>query len=323
MLQQTQVATVIPYFARFVQALPDVRALAGAPEDRVLALWSGLGYYRRARHLHEAAKLCVARHDGELPRDFDALSALPGIGRSTAGAILAQAFGERRAILDGNVKRVLARHRGVRGWPGRSAVERELWKIAETETPRARVADYTQAIMDLGATVCTRASPRCDACPLSTDCVARREDLVGALPERKPPRALPQRRSVMLVLRDRRGNVLLRRRGPSGIWPGLWSLPEAEDAARAREIAESLACLERAEVEVLPPFLHAFTHYRLEAQPLLWHNVSTRSAVSDAPDLRWCSRVECTALGMPAPVRRLLAGLRDATAPATAIVEET
>ncbi|HWG11321.1 MAG TPA: A/G-specific adenine glycosylase [Rhodanobacteraceae bacterium] len=320
MLQQTQVATVIPYFERFAHALPDVRALADAPEDRVLALWSGLGYYRRARHLHEAAKQCVARHGGELPRDFDALSALPGIGRSTAGAILAQAFGERRAILDGNAKRVLARHRGVRGWPGRHAVEQDLWKIAEQETPHARVADYTQAIMDLGATVCKRASPRCGACPLSPDCVALREDLTAALPERKPPRALPQRRSVMLVLCDPRGNVLLQRRGPSGIWPGLWSLPEADDAALAREIAESLACLERAEIEVLPPFLHAFTHYRLEAQPLLWHNVSAHSAVADAPHLRWCSHAECTALGMPAPVRKLLAGLRDAAA--IAITEE-
>ena len=306
MLQQTRVGTVIPYFERFTAALPDVRALADAPEDRVLALWSGMGSYRRARHLHAAARVCTARHDGELPRDFDALSALPGIGRSTAGAILALSRGERFPILDGNVKRVLARHHGVHGWPGKHAVERELWAIAEKETPHARVADYTQAIMDLGAIVCTRASPRCGECPLTPDCVAHREGLTALLPQRRPPRVLPQRRTVMLLLRDAHGHVLLQRRGPGGVWPGLWSLPEADDAEHARATAESFACLDEAEVEVLPPFLHVFTHYRLEAQPLLWHKVSARAAVADAPDLRWCARDELASLGLPAPVRKLL-----------------
>ena len=179
MLQQTQVATVVPYFQRFVAALPTLPALARAEEDRVLALWSGLGYYRRARFLHRAAQLCVERHGGELPRQFDALAALPGIGRSTAGAILAQAHGLRFAILDGNVKRVLARYHGIHGHPGQSAIERQLWQHAEAHTPDSRLADYTQAIMDLGATVCVRARPLCEACPLAADCVARRDRLTA------------------------------------------------------------------------------------------------------------------------------------------------
>src|SRR5581483_5956109 len=212
MLQQTQVATAIPYFERFVRALPDVQALANASEDEVFALWSGLGYYARARNLHRAARACVA-HSGELPAEFDALLALPGIGRSTAGASLALSRGERFSILDGNVKRVLARHAGVRGWPGERSVDEELWALTEKNTPHRRIADYTQAIMDLGATVCTRARPRCSECPLSDDCVAFRQGLTAVLPQQRPSRILPERNTVMLILRDARRRVLLQRRG--------------------------------------------------------------------------------------------------------------
>ncbi|MEO6968760.1 MAG: A/G-specific adenine glycosylase [Rhodanobacteraceae bacterium] len=306
MLQQTQVATVIPYFERFVRELPTLRALAEADEDRVFALWSGLGYYRRARHLQQAARICVERHDGELPDDFDALAALPGIGRSTAGAILALARGQRHAILDGNVRRVLARLHGVRGDPRERIGEQKLWALAVRQTPCARVADYTQAIMDFGALVCIRAQPRCDGCPLSNDCIAYNQGLTEALPERRPQRALPQRRTVMLVLRDACGRVLLQKRGPSGVWSGLWSLPEAEDAEPARRAVERLADLRSAEIEVLAPFLHVFTHYRLEAQPLLWRNAKPHPGVADAPEQRWCAREEIAALGLPAPVRKLL-----------------
>ena len=304
MLQQTQVATVIPYFQRFIEALPSLPALASADEDLVLALWSGLGYYRRARFLHRAAQLCVERHGGELPREFDALAALPGIGRSTAGAILAQAHGQRFAILDGNVKRVLARYHAVEGHPGQTAVEKALWQLAETHTPAERVADYTQAIMDLGATVCVRSRPLCLACPLAEACVARREGRTAQLPTPKPGKALPTRTTTMLVLRDASGRVLLERRGPNGVWSGLWSLPEASGHDAAWRLAESHAQLDDA--EPLAPFVHVFSHYRLAVEPLLFDGATARPAIADNAATRWYARDEWQALGLPAPVRTLL-----------------
>ena len=313
MLQQTQVATVIGYFERFVGALPTLRELADAEEDTVLALWSGLGYYRRARFLHRAAKLCVERHAGELPREFSALAALPGIGRSTAGAILAQAHELRFPILDGNVKRVLARYHGIHGHPGQSAVEKALWRHAEAHTPAARIADYTQAIMDLGATVCTRSSPRCDTCPLAGDCIARRDGLTAQLPGRKPGKTLPTRATVMLILRDRHHRVLLERRGPQGVWSGLWSLPEASDPDAAWRLAQQHARIDDA--QAIAPFTHVFSHYRLQIEPLLFDHATARHAIADNPHSRWCSAEELTTLGLPAPVRSLLLGI--AGAPAT------
>ena len=307
MLQQTQVITVIGYFERFVAALPDLPALAAADEDTVLALWSGLGYYRRARFLHRAAQLCMQQHDGELPRGFDDLSALPGIGRSTAGAILAQAHGLRFAILDGNVKRVLARYHGIHGDPAQSAVERLLWQHAQAHTPASRVADYTQAIMDLGATVCTRANPRCDACPLAADCVAHRDGLTAELPTRKAGKRTPTRATAMLVLRDRQHRVLLQRRGPQGVWAGLWSLPEAGDTEAAWRLAQQLARI--GDAHALPPFTHVFSHYKLQVEPLLFDGASASHGVADDPHLRWCSVSELATLGLPAPVRSLLANL--------------
>ncbi|MGH8214049.1 MAG: A/G-specific adenine glycosylase, partial [Rhodanobacteraceae bacterium] len=264
------------------------------------------GYYARARNLRDAARACVAQHDGELPRDFDALLDLPGIGRSTAGAILALSRGECFPILDGNVKRVLTRHSGVHGWPGERAVEERLWSLAEENTPRTRVTDYTQAIMDLGATVCRRAQPRCGECPLSGDCLAFRQDLTATLPQPRPSRALPQRNTVMLILRDAQQRVLLQRRGRSGVWSGLWSVPETDEIAHATRDAAEFGRLDGLPVQHLKPFLHTFTHYRLHAQPLLWHGVHAAHAVADSPDTRWCARAEFARLGMPAPVRRLL-----------------
>lgn len=312
MLQQTQVRTVIPYFERFVAALPDLAALAAAPLDTVLALWSGLGYYSRARNLHRAAQRCMAEHEGELPHDAERLAALPGIGRSTAAAILAQAWGERHAILDGNVRRVLARFHGVRGWPGGSAVQKTLWTQAEAHTPPTRCADYTQAIMDLGATVCTRSRPRCDACPQAEDCVARRDGLTAQLPEAKPSRALPTRATVMLVVRDGDGRVLLQRRGPTGVWAGLWSLPEADDAAagRAQLRAQAIAVDDGTP---LAPFVHVFSHYRLHVSPLLLDCAGAATAVRDDADWRWCAPAELGAVGLPAPVRTLLHVLMEET----------
>ncbi|HVX04112.1 MAG TPA: A/G-specific adenine glycosylase [Rhodanobacteraceae bacterium] len=306
MLQQTQVATVVRYFERFVRALPDVAALAAAPEDQVMGLWSGLGYYRRARHLHAAAQRCVARHGGELPRDFESLAALPGIGRSTAAAILAQAHGQRHAILDGNVKRVLARFHGIRGWPGERSVEQALWSQAEAHTPAERVADYTQAIMDLGATVCTRSNPRCGECPQSRECVAHRDGLTQAIPAPRPARALPEKHIVFVILRDELGRVLLQRRPPQGVWPRLWSFPEANDADAASPLAARLARLDATTAEALPGIRHTFTHFRLHAVPLEWRGVRANAALADDPDSRWCAAAEIATLGVPAPIRKIL-----------------
>ncbi len=303
MLQQTRVATVLPYFRRFVEALPTLPDLAAAAEDEVLALWSGLGYYRRARFAHEAARVCVERHHGELPRDFDALCALPGIGRSTAGAILAQAHGLRFPILDGNVKRVLTRHHGIHGHPGRSAVEKKLWQLAERNTPHERVADYTQAIMDLGATVCTRARPDCENCPLAGDCVALRDGLTGQLPERKPSKTLPTRHTVMLLIEDGAGRILLEKRGPQGVWAGLWSLPESSKADASRD-AGQFAAIGR--TQTLDSFTHTFSHYRLEVTPMRFPGATNRPGIADNGRHRWCARDELARLGLPSPVRTLL-----------------
>ena len=306
MLQQTQVRTAAPYFQRFVAALPDLPALATAPLDDVLALWSGLGYYARARNLHAAAQVCVERHDGDLPRDLDAMLALPGIGRSTVAAILAQAWNERFAILDGNVKRVLARYHGVTGWPGLPAVERQLWSHAQSHLPAARLADYTQAQMDLGATVCKRAAPACLRCPLQSDCVAHRDGRIAELPSRKPAKATPQRHAQVLWLQDALGRVLLQRRPPAGIWASLWTLPQAddEDAARAwfqRHVGQGYE-----HGEPLPPIAHAFSHYKLQLQPRRWRGVALQAGVGDNDGLRWVGVDELASLGIPAPIRRLI-----------------
>jgi A/G-specific adenine glycosylase len=309
MLQQTQVQTVIPYYARFLAALPTLPALAAATHDEVMALWSGLGYYARARHLHAAAKLCVERHDGELPDGFEALAALPGIGRSTAGAILAQAHGQRHAILDGNVKRVLCRLHGVHGWPGAGAVEKQLWMLAEAHLPDQRLADYTQAFMDFGATLCTRSDPACVLCPLQDDCVARIEGLTAALPAPKPGKPLPTRRCVLLIARDAQQRVLLARRPPTGVWAGLWSLPETPDHDAARLWFGRHCDADFDHAEAHPELEHVFSHYRLQAEPLLWRGVRPHDRIADNPDLRWTAREDLPATGLPAPIRRLLASL--------------
>ena len=308
MLQQTQVSVVTGYFDRFVNALPDLPALARAPQDEVLALWSGLGYYARARNLHAAAKRCVEYHDGQLPRDLDALIALPGIGRSTAGAILSQAWGDKGAILDGNVKRVLCRVFGIEGWPGLPKIEKQLWAIAESLLPDARLADYTQAQMDFGATLCTRANPACAICPLQERCIALREGRVAELPHAKPGKALPQRETLMLVLHDADGRVLLQRRPPTGVWAALWSLPEAADAASARILFDRHADGDFEAAVIGDVVQHGFSHYRLRITPLSVDDVRQRNGVGDNPELRWATRVELAGIGLPAPVRRLLEG---------------
>jgi A/G-specific adenine glycosylase len=306
MLQQTQVGTVLPFYERFMQRFPNVAALAAAPLDDVLALWAGLGYYARARNLWRAARIVMEEHGGEVPATFDALHALPGIGRSTAGAILAQAYGQRWPILDGNVKRVLARYHAVADWPGTPHVADELWLHAEAHTPHERVADYTQAIMDLGATVCSRARPACTVCPLASDCAAALAGTQALYPAPRPKRERTQRHVAVLVVRAPDGRVLLERRPASGIWGGLYSLPElpAEDSPRdwcARVLGAAVA-VERA----LATIEHAFTHFDLDIAPRLLELAAEPSAVMDRDDWVWCPPRVPLDVGVPAPVATLL-----------------
>jgi A/G-specific adenine glycosylase len=317
MLQQTQVGTVIPYFERFMAELPTVTALAAAPEDRVLHLWTGLGYYARARNLHKTARLVVARHGGEFPPEIEALCELPGIGRSTAGAIRSIAFGRPAAILDGNVKRVLARYRAVAGWPGQTAVLRQLWELAETLSPTRRVGDYAQAMMDLGATLCTRANPACDICPLRADCLAFARGNPQDYPGRKPRRRLPVRATVFLmVTSDDGGEVWLERRPPSGIWGGLWCFPEV---ASLEEV--ETWCLDRFGLapttrQAWDPFRHTFSHYHLDIQPLQLHLPAVPGEVMAGDQRLWYNVREPAPIGLAAPVVSLLQrldGSRDIT----------
>ena len=308
MLQQTQVKTAIPYFERFLAVFPTLPDLARASLDEVLAQWSGLGYYARARNLHASARLCVELHGGELPRDFNALIALPGIGRSTAGAILAQAWGDRFPILDGNVKRVLTRYHGIAGWPNTPAVEKQLWAIAADHLPEQRMADYTQAQMDFGATLCTRANPACMLCVLQEDCVALREGRTDELPTSRPGKPLPERSALMLLLENENGEVLLQRRPPTGIWASLWSLPQADAHESARQWFDAHVHGDYGQAETLAEIPHTFTHYRLHMQPLRWQQLAARDRVRDNADLRWVSRADLAALGLPAPIRKLLQG---------------
>lgn len=302
MLQQTQVATVIPYYRRFLERFPDVRALAQAPLDEVLAVWSGLGYYARARNLHRAAQQVVREHGGEFPRDFEAVLALPGIGRSTAGAIVAQAHGQRRPILDGNVRRVLARHDGIAGWPGEPRVAARLWRSAEQRLPQERLADYTQALMDLGATLCTARAPRCGACPVAADCVARIRNRVQRYPAPRPRRTRPRRSAHLLLIENRRGELLLERRPARGIWGGLWCPPLISGEWRRAEGPHR--GLKMRVVEALPAVQHGFTHYDLDLLPLRLR-VQTRPKPASA-DTGWVKLAELPRYGLPAPVRKLL-----------------
>ena len=304
MLQQTQVAAVIPYFRRFVAEFPDVASLAAAPIERVLALWSGLGYYRRAHLLHRAANAIVAEHGGAFPRDASSIAGLPGVGRSTAAAVAAFAFGARGAILDGNVKRVLARYAGIAGFPGDAKVERTLWRHAESLLPESDIETYTQALMDLGATVCLRSSPRCDACPIARDCIARREGRIDALPAPRPKKTLPQRATTVLLL-ERQGEVLLEKRAPTGIWAGLWSLPELAPGADAIAHCQTRFAAEVALEPPLPAIEHGFTHFRLTLHPQPCAVHAWPRGVEE-PGLLWLPLAEAAGAALPAPIKKLL-----------------
>ena len=306
MLQQTQVATVIPYFERFIERYPTLFALAAAHEDDVLALWSGLGYYSRARNLHAAARVVVEHHAGAFPNSPNDIERLPGVGRSTAAAVAALAFGQRCAILDGNVKRVLARHGGISGWPGEKAIESSLWMLAESRLPKHHIEAYTQGMMDLGALVCTRSKPACEQCPVSSDCVAHRQHLTDTLPTARPRKILPERQIQMLILLAR-DEILLEKRPSRGIWGGLWSLPEL-----ATELDPIHYCLERFGSKAenpapLPRLSHSFTHFKLHIHPVKLH-LKSRSIAT--PGQQWLSLSEALNAALPTPIRKLVTQLK-------------
>lgn len=311
MLQQTQVTTVIPYYLRFLQDFPDIKSLASGSVDEVLALWSGLGYYSRGRNLHRAACLIVRDHGGIFPRDLEAIQQLPGIGRSTAAAIAVFAYGEHCAILDGNVKRVFARCFGIEGYPGEKKNETLLWQKAEGLLPKERkggeIEAYTQALMDLGATICTRGKPKCRVCPLQQDCIALRDKRVDKLPAPRPNRLLPKKETGLLMLM-KDGKVLLEKRPATGIWGGLWCLPEmpVDDDARAY-------CTQHFGMKVIPlahmaPLNHAFTHFKLRIHPRPLQVVSYFSSIKTQGqgETKWIALDDALTAAIPAPVRKLL-----------------
>ena len=300
MLQQTQVATVIPYFERFIERFPNISTLAQAPIDEVLHLWTGLGYYARARNLHKAAQLIESEHHGQFPQTIEQAVELPGIGLSTAGAVLSFAFGQAHSILDGNVKRVLCRHRAIEGWPGKTKINNDLWALARELTPEDQAAQYNQAIMDLGATVCRRSKPECHACPVRSDCIAYDQKAIARYPTPKPKTIKPVRQTYMLITVNEHREVLLERRPPTGIWGGLWCFPEA-DALEHLTVAQRL-----------PGFRHTFSHYHLDIAPVIIEN-TTHERIEEPGQTQWCNPASLPAVGYAAPVKKLLAMLTEQT----------
>ena len=297
-MQQTQVTTVIPYYQRFLASFPDLATLAAAPIEAVIEHWAGLGYYARARNLHRCAQQLVMVNAGNWPKNVEQLAELPGIGRSTAAAIAAFSFGQRAAILDGNVKRVLCRHFAFNDFPAQAAVERKLWALAGELLPDSDIEAYTQGLMDLGATVCTRSRPDCAVCPLTENCLARRQGRQTELPVTKPRAAVPERRSTFVIISDGQ-RILLERRPPSGIWGGLLVPPEGEAGAVLANLGLTLES-----AEALPSLRHAFSHFRLTLEPVLCR-VSQTSQVAEA-GMEWVDLAEATKAGVPTPIRKLL-----------------
>lgn len=305
MLQQTQVNTVIPYFNRFLERFPSLSDLAKADQDTVLSLWTGLGYYARARNLHKAAQMAVEQYNGELPDSQTELESLPGIGRSTAGAILSLGFGKPAAILDGNVKRVLARYFGETEWPGKTAVQRSLWQQSEALTPTVRHDDYNQAMMDLGALVCTRSKPNCEACPLTGNCIAFKTNTVATIPAPKPKKANPTRSVYLLIQRDTKSrSVMLEQRPSTGIWGGLWSFPEYETKAALLNAAPT----QPEQLVELSPFKHVFSHFTLDCYPIVVDSCTT-DAINERQQ-RWVPLHEDQELGYSAVTVKLFKKLR-------------
>ena len=307
MLQQTQVKTAIPYYERFLNTFPTLEALAAANEDQVLHKWTGLGYYARARNLLKAAKQIMIRHEGKVPLTINELCNLPGIGRSTAGAIVAICTNQYAVILDGNVKRVLTRYLAIGGWPGNSGIMDILWKEAEALTPRNRVADYTQAIMDLGATLCRRTTPECHVCPLNTDCQALLSDTIDHYPEKKPKKKLPVREIYFLVITDNNGQIMLEKRPSSGLWGGLWSFPET--TWQNIELSLQVLSVKPLSTRALKSFRHTFSHFHLEITPIHIQTQANKVNVK-TPNINWYKLEDTPAIGLTRPVTRILENLR-------------
>ncbi len=306
MLQQTQVKTVIPYFQRFMQHFPTLADLANAPEEIVLHLWTGLGYYARARHLHHTAKILMSEYHGQLPSTVEVLQTLPGIGRSTAGAIVAIAMQQKAAILDGNVKRVLTRVHAIEGSPTQPAIAEELWKIAEQCTPAQRTAEYTQAIMDLGATVCTRTQPKCPICPIQTHCQAHIQGRETTFPTPKSRKTIPTRATHMLIFQNHRYEVLLEKRPPTGIWGSLWSFPECPADANIHDWCKKNYPCKIKKLEAWPTFKHIFSHFQLNITPIHIQVDQWPHKVMDSSNAVWYKLHNPPARGLASPVKRLL-----------------
>ncbi len=305
MLQQTQVTTVIPYYERFMERFPNVQALATAEQDDVLHLWTGLGYYARGRNLHACAKQIVERYNGEFPQSVEQLSELPGIGRSTAGAIVSISMGIRAAILDGNVKRVLTRFYAVEGWPGTTTVQNRLWDIAERLTPQHRHREYTQAMMDMGATLCTRSKPACGICPLQPECLGHASSKPTQYPNSKPKKDKPEKHTWMLMLRNPQGEYLLQPRPQTGIWGGLWSFPEAPSMAQAEQWLSTHFGDTAEHTQELNSFRHTFSHYHLHIHPVAISLTRSTAQIGEA-EQHWYNPRNPSALGLAAPVKKLL-----------------
>jgi A/G-specific adenine glycosylase len=304
MLQQTQVSTVIPYFQRFIEKFPDVFALAAADIDEVLHLWTGLGYYARARNLHKAANQVVNHYHGEFPLSISELEGLSGIGKSTAGAILSISSNRRAAILDGNVKRVLARFYAVQGWSGKTEVAKQLWHFAEHNTPYTRAGDYTQAMMDMGATMCTRSKPKCDHCPLLSGCSAKAQNRVAEFPYSNPKKILPVRQTLMLIIENKQAEKLLYKRPPSGLWGGLWSLPQIVDLRDIK--AEYGLDVDINTAQYLAPVRHTFSHFHLDITPVrISLNTDSQQIMEALPTL-WYNSAQPAEVGLATPVKKLL-----------------
>jgi A/G-specific adenine glycosylase len=324
MLQQTQVVTVIPYFERFMQRFPEVSDLAAASQDEVLSHWAGLGYYARGRNLHKAAQLIVEQHNGVFPKSFDEVLNLPGIGRSTAGAILSISLQQRFPILDGNVKRVLSRYFAIEGWPGEKRVENQMWGLADNLTPETDFADYTQAIMDLGATLCKRSKPNCNLCPVKTDCRALKTDQVASFPNSKPKKNKPVKQKWLLLQKNSAEQVFLYKRPQKGIWAGLWSLPEFDSYDRAVDFLNGE--IHRHDAHSLSegePFRHSFSHYHLDIFPLIFqastdyeigqpsNRVQETPAEYSVAHHQWfdINRLKSGEIGVPVPIRKMISSL--------------
>jgi A/G-specific adenine glycosylase len=306
MLQQTQVSTVIPYYLRFITQYGDITSLASAKLDDILALWAGLGYYARARNLHKAANILVRQHKAEMPFSIDELIALPGIGRSTAGAIMALAHQQKHPILDGNVKRVLARYTAISGWPGKKPVEQKLWKIAESLLPEKRITHYTQAQMDLGATICKRNKPLCLQCPLHEDCKAFQLGTPELFPTSKPKKEIPTRQSHWLIAQSNNGKILLEQRPNNGIWGGLWSFPEFDCPINLVSFSQEKLKVDPEEIQHQTSISHVFTHFKLDITPYLVHSSDNYQKIDNNKIFGWYTIRDALQLGIPAPVKAFL-----------------